>query len=181
MHAVMALNKEDGGNRKCIMIQMPENNENEPEKNIAKDITRERVKRAIDKFEFDSGFSYKRVGVKIRAEEFFAGNLPEYKQFAEYVYYLATGKLDKSEINIDKSLFYVGGNSKEDVYLIYEKDNEVNERLALNLSLVNKMLLKSGQKKKIVYAPVCYLDDEYMTEYNFEFVNVPFNLFEKTV
>ena len=32
MHAVMALNKEDGGNRKCIMVQMTEATEKEPKK-----------------------------------------------------------------------------------------------------------------------------------------------------
>ena len=39
MHAVMDLNKEDGGNRKCIMVQMTEATEQEPKKNICKDIT----------------------------------------------------------------------------------------------------------------------------------------------
>ncbi|HCA79034.1 MAG TPA: site-specific DNA-methyltransferase, partial [Bacteroidetes bacterium] len=53
MHAVMDLNKEDGGNRKCILIQMAEATEAEPKKNICKDITRERVKRAIDKYGYD--------------------------------------------------------------------------------------------------------------------------------
>lgn len=55
-HAVMDLNKEDGGNRKFILVQMTEATENEPDKNICKDITRERIKRAIEKYGYDSGF-----------------------------------------------------------------------------------------------------------------------------
>ena len=42
MHAVMALNKEDGGRRKCIMVQMTEATAAEADKNICRDITRER-------------------------------------------------------------------------------------------------------------------------------------------
>ena len=92
MHAVMDLNKEDGGNRKCIMIQMTEATEAEPNKNICKDITRERVKRAIDKYGYDSGFQYFKVGIPIDAETLLSGNLPTFKQFADYVYYLCTGE-----------------------------------------------------------------------------------------
>lgn len=53
--AVMDLNKEDGGNRKFILVQMTEATENNPSKNICKDITRERIKRAIEKYGYDSG------------------------------------------------------------------------------------------------------------------------------
>ena len=96
MHAVMALNKEDGGKRKCIMVQMPENTPKEPEKNICKDITRERIKRAIEKYGYKSGFEYLRVGTSMDAEDMLNGQLPSYEKFAEYVFYLATGALPKS-------------------------------------------------------------------------------------
>jgi adenine-specific DNA-methyltransferase len=56
MHAVMDLNREDGGNRTCIMVQMTEATEREPKKNICKDITRERVKRAVEKYGYKCGF-----------------------------------------------------------------------------------------------------------------------------
>lgn len=61
-HAVMDLSKEDDGNRKFILVQMTEATEKEPNKNICKDITRERIKRAIGKYGYDSGFTYLRVG-----------------------------------------------------------------------------------------------------------------------
>ena len=52
--AVMELNKEDGGNRKYILVQFPEESENlkDTEFETIADITRERVKRAIDMFQY---------------------------------------------------------------------------------------------------------------------------------
>src|SRR5207247_6077823 len=54
-HAVLALNKEDGGNRKFILVQQPyDTKENEKEKfNICEHITAERVRRVL------KGYSYK--------------------------------------------------------------------------------------------------------------------------
>jgi len=100
-HAVMDLNKEDGGNRKFILVQMTEATEKEPKKNICKDITRERIKRAIEKYGYDSGFQYLRVGQPLDAETLLKGKLPEYKTFAKYVYYLCTGENLKDEKKIN--------------------------------------------------------------------------------
>lgn len=50
--AVMELNQEDGGTRTFIMVQLTEATADEPEKNVCKDITRERIKRAIDTYSY---------------------------------------------------------------------------------------------------------------------------------
>ncbi len=47
-HAVLDLNKQDGGNRKFILVQLPEPTENKDYPTIA-DITKERVRRVIKK------------------------------------------------------------------------------------------------------------------------------------
>jgi len=47
-HAVLALNKEDGGNRRFILVQLPEPTERKDYPTIA-DITKERVRRVIKK------------------------------------------------------------------------------------------------------------------------------------
>ena len=48
--AVLQLNKEDGGSRRFILVQMPHDSKDDERagKNIARDITRERVKRVIE-------------------------------------------------------------------------------------------------------------------------------------
>lgn len=179
MHAVMDLNKEDGGNRKCIMVQMPENSEAEPDKNICKDITRERVKRAIDKYGYDSGFKYYRLGIPIDAETMLAGQLPTYQQFAKYVYYLCTGKNLEAEDKINEADYYVGEYGKQSIYLVYKQDYETLTRLALNLTLAEKIKQQQPGKKLIVYAPSCFLDEEYLTDNQIEYVGIPYNLFQR--
>ncbi|SFV61191.1 Type III restriction-modification system methylation subunit [hydrothermal vent metagenome] len=60
-HAVMDLNKEDGGKRKYILVQLPEATDEKSEaykagyKKIS-DITKERIKRVIKKLDYKDGF-----------------------------------------------------------------------------------------------------------------------------
>jgi len=179
MQAVMDLNKEDGGNRKCIMVQMTEATEKEPKKNICKDITRERVKRAIEKYGYKSGFKYLRIGDPIDAETLLSGTLPTYKQFAKYVYYLCTGEYLQNESTIDEKTYFVGMHKKEAIYLIYKQDYETLTRLALNLPIAESFLKDQKNKKVIVYAPACFLDEEYLEAKNMGFVGIPYNLFRR--
>lgn len=179
MHAVMDLNKEDGGNRKCIMVQMPEATEQEPKKNICKDITRERNRRAIEKYGFKSGFKYLRVGDPIDAETMLAGTLPTYKQFAKYAYYLCTGEYLQDESSIDEKAYFVGMHKKHAVYLIYKKDYDTLARLALNLDIAERIVKEQKGRKVICYAPACFLDEEYLEAKNIEFVGIPYSLFRR--
>jgi adenine-specific DNA-methyltransferase len=65
-HAVMELNQEDGGNRKYILVQLPEATEQNSEaykagyKKIS-DITKERIKRVIRKLDYKDGFKSYRL------------------------------------------------------------------------------------------------------------------------
>jgi adenine-specific DNA-methyltransferase len=179
MHAVMDINKEDGGKRKCILVQMPENSEADPDKNICKDIARERVKRAIDKYSYDSGFKYYRLGIPLDAETMLEGQLPTYNQFAKYVYYLCTGENLDAEDKINEAEFYVGEFGKQAIYLAYKQDYETLTHLALNLTLAEKIKEQQPGKKRIVYAPSCFLDEDYLTDNQFEYVGIPYNLFQR--
>lgn len=65
-HAVMELNQEDDGNRKYILVQLPEATEQNGEayKNNYKkisDITKERIKRVIKKLDYKDGFKSYRL------------------------------------------------------------------------------------------------------------------------
>jgi len=180
MHAVMELNKEDGGNRKCVLIQMPEASEAEPKKNICKDITRERVKRAIDKNGYDFGFRYLKVGIPIDADTMLSGNLPSYKQFADYVYYLCTGESLKDKKSIDEKRYYVGESGSSVIYLIYKQDFETLTHMALNLTIAEKITTESPHKRIVVYAPACFLEEDFMKEKHIEYVGIPYNLFQRT-
>ncbi len=54
-------------------------------------------------------------------------------------------------------------------------------RLALNLDAAKEIIKHSANKRRIVYAPACFLDEEYMEEHQIEFVSIPYNLFERKI
>lgn len=59
-HAVMSLNKRDGGNRRFIMIEEGKNGDK-----FCRTLTAERVKRAIKAYRYDEGFLFYTTGRKI--------------------------------------------------------------------------------------------------------------------
>jgi adenine-specific DNA-methyltransferase len=179
MHAVMDLNKEDGGKRKCILIQATETTVDEPKKNICRDITRERIKRAIDKYNYNSGFRYFRVGIPIDAETILSGQLPTYKQFAEYVYYLCTGNGLPDKKVIDEKSYYVGAYNRNVIYLLYKQIFEALTKMPLNFDVAEQLIKANPGKRIIVYAPACFLEDDYMKDHNIDFVGIPYNLFSR--
>jgi len=178
-HAVMDLNKEDKGKRQFILVQMTEATEAEANKNICKDITRERIKRAIEKYDYRSGFQYLRVGQPLDAETLLKGKLPDFKTFAKYVYYLCTGEHLKEENKISEKKSFIGTFGKQAIYLIYKQDYDALIRMALDLEFAEKIISDQPDKKRIVYAPACFLDEEYMEANQIEFVSIPYNLFQR--
>ena len=151
---------------------MPEATESEPTKNICKDITRERIKRAIGKYNYESGFKYLKVGIPIDAETMLSGNIPTYKQFADYVYYLCTGESLKNKKNIDEKSYFVGEYGNSVIYLIYKQNFEELTRMALNLTVAEKIITENPKKRIVVYAPACFLEEDYMIENSIEYVGI---------
>jgi len=186
--AVLDLNKEDGGNRKFILVQMTEATLRqaqggapaEPEKNICRDITRQRIRRAIQKYGYESGFAYQRVGSAMDAGTLLAGQLPQVEQFGRYVFYLCTGEQAAAPPGaLQENLYRVGESADAGVYLIYSPEYDTLVRLALNLDAAEKILADGEKKRRIVYAPACFLDEDYLRARNLEFVGLPYGLFQR--
>lgn len=177
--SVMELNKTDGGNRRFLLVQMTEATETESTKNVCKDITRERIKRSIEKYEYDAGFKYLRVGTPIDAETMLSGKLPTYKNFAKYVYYLCTGENLESEKRINEKDSFVGLHGASAIHLIYTQDMDKLTKLALNLERAQELRRAFPKKRLIVYAPACFLGEEDLELLQIDFVGIPYNLFER--
>jgi adenine-specific DNA-methyltransferase len=178
--AVMQLNEEDGENRRFVLIQMAEDSTEEPNKNICIDKTRARTEKVIKKYNLNAGFKYYRVGSAIDPESMLDGVLPTYEEFAKYVYYLGTGEHLTAVDNMDAAAHYVGTHGPKNYYLIYEQDFDVLTRTALNLQIAEQIIAHSAGKRRVIYAPACFLDQEYLEEKQIEYVSIPYNLFEKT-
>jgi adenine-specific DNA-methyltransferase len=114
-HAVLCLNKEDGGNRHFILIECED---------YADSITAERVRRVIRgvpkasdealKQSLGGTFSFFELGKPIELESILDGDsLPTYKELARYVFYTATGEeFDEKAVNEKKHFIGESKNSR---------------------------------------------------------------------
>lgn len=179
-HAVLKLNKEDGGSRRFILVEMED---------YADNITAERVRRVIKgvpkskNFQEGTGgtFSYFKLGAPIEMEHILHGDLlPSYPELARYVFYTATGEefneadisADKKKPFIGKSKHYPGG-----VYLFYEPRMEHLMNTALTLDMA-RALGKHNNKRRLVFAPMKYLDQDYLDEMRIDYSQLPFEIYK---
>ncbi len=190
--AVLEMNKEDGGKRKFILVQLPEKIEKKhPAYKMGFrsviEITTERVRRVIKgvpkakdenlKKGLGGAFSYFDLGPPIELEHILSGDrLPSYKDLARYVFYTATGE-EFDESAVDEQKFSIGESQKYKVYLIYKPDIEYLKATALTLNLAKKLGRKT-KKKRLVFAPTKYLDQEYLLHLNIDFAQLPFEIYE---
>jgi adenine-specific DNA-methyltransferase len=187
-HAVLALNKEDGGNRRFILCQMPYETKEQEEKkeNICESITAERVRRVIQgvpkakdealRAGLGGTFSYFRLGKELRKQAILDGrDLPSYEALAGYVFFTATG--EEFQPKKMKPPF-IGTSRDRDVFLVYEQDMEKLKDMALNLELA-RTIVKRSDRKKLVFAPTKYLDQDYLDRLGIEFCQLPFEIYQR--
>ncbi|MGC9260606.1 MAG: site-specific DNA-methyltransferase, partial [Phycisphaerae bacterium] len=112
-HAVMKLNAADGGNRRFILVEM--------EENIARNITAERLKRAIngygDTHGLGGGFRFATLGTPLFDEH---GQISENVHFADlarHVYFSETGEPQPKTTNGKTPLIGVCGRTA--YYLLF--------------------------------------------------------------
>lgn len=176
-HAVLAQNKQDGGDRRFLLVEC---------ENYVKSITAERIRRVMKgstsakdlalRAGLGGTFSYFKLGEPMHKEALLGGTtLPGYDKLAAYIFFTATGEeFDPSQI--DKKTWFVGRSSFYDVFLLYEPEIEQLKNLALTLDAARS--LPSGSRKKLVFAPTKYLEDEFLFECNIVFQQLPFEIFE---
>ena len=185
-HAALALNKEDGGNRKFILIECED---------YADTITAERVRRVINgvpnardaslREGLDGSFTYGTLGEPMEIEEMLTGNaLPAYESLAAYLLYTTSGVsvgVNALGQKNDEGLFH--GTDKIDYYLLYKPDLEYlqsNEAM-LNLDRAERIHNTSCQNggKAIVYAPGKYIGQRELTGMGITFCQLPHALHER--
>lgn len=156
--AVIRLNS-TSGKRKFILIEM--------EDAIAKDITAERVKRAIKKYDYKDGFEYCELDKPLFDETGHIEKTCDFNQFATYIYFTETQRnIDKKGIDGN----FIGEDVNTEFYLIY-KEPKTND---LDKSFIKK--LRKTEGKKVVYADRCMLDDETLMQHNIVFKQIPYEV-----
>ena len=182
-HAVLALNKEDGGDRKFILVECED---------YADSITAERMRRVINGVPsardkslqegLGGSFTYFTLGEPIEMEGMLTGEaLPEYSALAAYLLHVVSGVSD-SESDLKRQncdgLFY--SSSTTSYYLIYEPDTDY---LSSNEGMLNeeraKRINAEGQrdgKKAIVFGPGKYIGQRELTGMGITFCQLPYEM-----
>ena len=177
-HAVLALNKEDGGSRKFILVECED---------YADTITAERVRRVIRGVPnarekslqegLGGSFTYCTLGSPIDVEGMLTGeSLPEYSELAAYLLHTATGRSASGELSAhnDDGLFYSG--DATDYYLLYQPDIDW---LRSNEAMLNEE--RAGRiagrgRPAIVFAAGKFIGQRFLTDRNITFCQIPYEL-----
>ncbi len=185
-HAVLGLNREDGGNRKFILIECED---------YANTITAERVRRVINGVpeardaalrEGSGGsFTYCTLGKPIEVETMLTGEaLPSYTALAANLLYTTAGVsvgADALEMQNDDGLFH--SDDENDYYLLYKPDLEYlrSNAAILNLERAERIrdVSRETGRKSIVYAAGNYIGQRELTQMGIIFCQLPDALHER--
>jgi len=180
--AVLELNKEDGGNRKFILVEC--------EKEIADKTTAERVRRVIKgvpkaknetlKAGLGGSFTYCTLGQEINPEKILTGeSMPDYETLARHVFWLATGQTLPSKATQRKDWF-IGETATMRLYLIYQPDIEFlgskEAALTFEMGEAMKKSLKGTKQKAYVFAPAAYISHKDLHKLRLSFCQLPWSL-----
>ena len=179
-HAVLDLNKEDGGNRKFILVECED---------YADKITAERTRRVIKgvskakdenlKNGLGGSFTYCTLGSEISEENLLKGkSLPSYEALSKYVFYTATGKTLRKFTPNDK--FYITKLSGDTAFFVIYKPNKkflASNDSALSLErkeIIQKIMKQKKCSKAIVFASVCFYSLKELSQERITFCQLPF-------
>lgn len=171
-HAVLDLNKEDGGNRKFILVEM--------ERNIAKNITAERVKRVARGYSYKKnggetvrvaglggGFEYVELGEPLFNKDGMINKAVSFEDMARYVYFTETRtNLEKKNIKGN----YLGEFGSSHYFLLFDGI----EKNILDRKFLKELKGKDGHK--IIYADKCLLDEEVLERHQIVFKQIPYQV-----
>ncbi len=177
-HAVLNLNKQDGGNRKFICIEMED---------YAETITAERVKRVMKGYGATEGtggsFDFYELGQPLFLED---GNLNEMagiEKIRNYIYYTETkqplSEAGFSELENEQNFanpnilknsdsdYFLSKHNNTAYYFYYEQDG------ITTLDREFLSCLKTKAEQYVIYADNCLLTKAYMTKQRIIFKKIP--------
>ena len=182
-HAVLALNNEDGGNRKFILVECED---------YADTITAERVRRGIKgvpdardkslKEGLGGSFAYCKLGEPIDIEGMLKGDsLPSFQSLACLLLHTASGISAGEEMLAPRNeygLFYSTDTTA--YYMLYKPDRKwlasneaiLNEERAKRISAA----CKEEDKKALFFAPAKYIGQRELTTMGITFCQLPYEL-----
>ena len=177
-HAVLALNKEDGGNRRFILVECED---------YADRVTAERIRRVIKgvpkskdeslKKGLGGHFTYCTLGEELNTENMITGrNLPDYDVLARHVAYTATG-VTLEKIKSGRNHLF-GETEGYHLHMLYRPDMKFlcSKESALKLELAERIGKAARQKGKtaLVFAPWKFVSQKDLAQLNVTFCQLPY-------
>ncbi len=167
-HAVLNLNKQDGGNRQFILVEMEE---------YAETITAERVRRVIDgygtKEGTGGGFAYYELGPALFTDDNLLNETLPLARIREYVWYSETraplpgNPLPKAGEEVMESAHFLGKLFDTAYYFYYEPDQ---------LTTLDYDFLPTVQtpaEQYVIYADNCLIAREWLQQRRIIFKKIP--------
>lgn len=162
-HAVLNLNKQDGGNRKFILVEMED---------YAETITAERVRRVINGYgegknavEGTGGsFAYYELGPELLKDGFINENVPE-QTIREYLYYTETNQALPQSNNGHSA--HLGNFEGVAYYFFYNK----SETTTLDTTFLASISEKA--ERYVIYADNCIMPQKFLFDHNITFKKIP--------
>lgn len=162
-HAVLNMNKADGGNRKFICIEMMD---------YADTITAERVKRVINGYGegkkavdgTGGNFSYYELGEPLLVDDKL-NNAVSTEKIREYIYYMET-KQALPEAAADEPML-LGVHHGAAYYFNYEEDASTT----LNVAFLKS--IKTQAEAYVIYADTCVISDNKLQQFHITFKKIP--------
>ncbi|WP_440443033.1 site-specific DNA-methyltransferase [Phascolarctobacterium succinatutens] len=162
-HAVLNMNRADGGNRKFICVEMMD---------YADTITAERVKRVINGYGegkkavdgTGGNFSYYKLGEPLLVDDKL-NNAVSTEKIREYIYYMET-KQALPEAAADEPML-LGVYHGAAYYFNYEKDASTT----LNAAFLKS--IKTQAEAYVIYADTCVISDNKLQQFNITFKKIP--------
>ncbi len=163
-HAVLNMNKADGGTRKFILIEMMD---------YAETITAERVRRVIDGYgegknavEGTRGsFGFYDLGVPLLLDNQYLNEDAPLEKIRDYVYFMETKRTTKPADGTEPYL--LGDNQGAAYYFYYQRDSITT----LDHDFLSK--IKTKAEEYIIYADKNALSAEEMNQYHIVFKKIP--------
>ncbi|SHL33194.1 DNA methylase [Flavobacterium xanthum] len=179
-HAVLNLNKQDGGNRKFILIEMED---------YAETITAERVKRVINGYGIPptpeggakssklvegtgGNFDYYTLGEPLFDDNNNLNETIAIEKIREYVWFTETRSSYSPPSEgcppTADELVFLGNHNDTGYYFIYDKDNLTT----LDYDSLAEYVQQKAERY-IIYADNCLLPETFLREKNIEFKKIP--------
>jgi adenine-specific DNA-methyltransferase len=165
-HAVLNLNKQDGGNRKFILIEMED---------YAESITAERVKRvahgygqgkkAVDGT--GGAFDYYQLGLPLFDKEQNLNEAVGIAKIREYIWYSETRSAFVEAKDNKDWRYFLGKKEQSVYYFIYEQE----KLTTLNFDSLSQ--IKTKGENYIIYADNCLLPKDFMNDKSIIFKKIP--------